>query len=223
MGRSNVSSLQLILLGAGGHASVLLSLALAAGHRVLGVCDPVLARNGVSCWKRVPVLGDDTALAGVDRSAVGLMNGVGHLVGSGARQRLFDQLVAAGFAFPVLIHPAAWVADGVKLSNGVQIMAGVIVQPDCDIRENCIVNTMASIDHGCLVGPHVHIAPGATLCGGVRVDQGAFVGAGSTVVQNANIGMNSIVGAGVVVTKDLAPNSRVIGAPSRFSSIDSSR
>ena len=210
---------QLIMLGAGGHASVLHALALAAGHHFIGICDPELCRDGVRFWKGIRVLGDDSALADIDKATMGLVNGIGQLVGNRARQLVFERSRKAGFSFPVLIHPFAWVADGVDLKQGVQVMAGAIIQPESIIGENTIVNTNASVDHGCVIGGHVHIAPGATLCGGVTVGDGAFVGAGSTLVQNVFIGSEAVVGAGAVVIKDLEPSSKLIGASMRRTSM----
>jgi len=199
----------LILLGAGGHAKVALSLALAAGWSVRGVCDPELARVGQREWRGLQVLGGDEAAAGLDPTQVGLLNGVGQTTGSaGPRRRLFDDLTQRGFRFPPLAHPGATVDPSALLDEGVQIMAGAIVQADCRIGRNTIINTRASVDHDCEVGAHVHIAPGATLCGAVRVGDGAFVGAGTTVVQGLRVGDGAFVTAGSLLTRNLDARQR---------------
>ena len=208
MSRDLISTRPLILLGAGGHAKVALSLARAAGWAMLGVCDPELAQQDLREWRGLRVLGGDEALADVDPTQVGLLNGVGQAVGGGPRQRLFDELAQRRFRFPALVHPAATVDPSAALDDGVQIMAGAIVQADSRIGRNTIVNTRASVDHDCVLGPHVHIAPGATLCGSVRVDDGAFVGAGATVVQGLRIGSRAFVEAGAVLVRDLGERQR---------------
>lgn len=193
----------LVMIGAGGHAKVLHALALALGHRIVGVCDPQLVQQGQSHWRGVPALGGDDALEQFDPAVVGLINGIGQLVGSQARQDIYTRLRQAGFHFPALVHPAAWVASSARLTQGVQIMAGAVVQPDCSIGENSIINTHASVDHDCVIGANVHIAPGATLCGGVRVHDMAFIGAGATVIQGLSIGQGAVVGAGVTLLHNL--------------------
>ena len=204
--------MQLILVGAGGHAKVLLALAESAGMAVVGVCDPGLARQGVQVWRGIPVLGGDDALDGVDPAATGLMNGIGQLAEASLRERIFVQLRAKHFQFPVLVHPRAWVAPGALLGEGVQVMAGAIIQPDCRIGANTLINTCASIDHDGEIGAHVHVAPGATLCGGVRVHDRAFIGSGATVIQGISIGERAIIGAGAVVVRDVAADARFVGA-----------
>lgn len=42
-----------VMLGAGGHAKVLLSLLQAIGVDVLGICDPVLAAQSVTIWRGI--------------------------------------------------------------------------------------------------------------------------------------------------------------------------
>ena len=198
-----------ILLGAGGHAKVVLSLARVLGWDVIGVCDPALAAaDDLQAWRGVRVLGADAALAGVAPGTVALLNGVGQIPGSSARQTLFEEWSARGFRFPVLIHPSASVDPSALLDEGVQVMAGAVIQADATVGRNTIVNTQASVDHDDVIGAHVHIAPGATLCGSVNVGDGAYIGAGATVVQGVHIGSGAFLTAGALLTRNLAKAGR---------------
>lgn len=191
-----------ILLGAGGHAKVLVDLLKEGGTSILGICDPVLAARRESNWLGLSVLGGDDVLAGFQPEALVLVNGVGFLPGSLTREKLYLSLHRKGFHFASLVHVRAIVSSSAELNPGVQVMAGATVQPGSIILENTIVNTQASVDHDCTIGPHVHIAPGANICGGVTVGRGAFVGAGATVAQGINIGEGAVIGAGVTLTQD---------------------
>ena len=44
---------------------------------------------------------------------------------------------------------------------------------------------------------------------------GASIGANATILPGLKIGTNAMVGAGAVVTRDVPPNSVVIGSPAR--------
>lgn len=204
----------LVLLGAGGHARVLLALARAAGLPLLGVCDPDLQAEGSGQWEGLQVLGGDDALDCHGPDHVDLMLGIGQLTHSVARARLYGIWSARGYAFPPLVHPAAWVAPDVVIPDGAQIMAGVVVQPGCVLGRNTIVNTRASIDHDCRIGTDVHVAPGAVLCGSVDVGDGAFIGAGAVLIQGLRVGPGAIVGAGVTLVRDLEAGT-VVGPPNR--------
>ena len=193
----------LILLGAGGHGRVVAELATACGGRVMGVCDPMLAKQGAAVWHDIPVLGGDDYLENVNPSDVLLINGVGMMPGSGVRRTVFDRQRRSGFEFPALVHPAAWVSGSAKLESGVQVMAGAVVQAGVAIGCDSIVNTSSSIDHDSVIGCHCHIAPGVTLCGNVEVGHQSFIGAGATVIQGVCVQPESFIKAGALITRNV--------------------
>lgn len=206
----------LVLLGAGGHARVLLALLRAANRLPLGVCDPGLHAQGISLWEGLAVLGDDAALNRYGPQQVDLVLGVGQLPRDPARAGLYGAFNARGFSFPPLVHPDAWVSPDAVLADGVQVMAGAIVQPGCSIGPNTIVNTRASVDHDCRLGANVHVAPGAVLCGAVTVGDHAFIGAGAVVTQGLRVGQQAIVGAGVTLVRDAPTGATLIGSATRL-------
>lgn len=215
MSTHSASDRPLILLGAGGHARVLLALVRASGRVLLGVCDPALQAQGRGDWEGLPVLGGDDALDRLGPAQVDLALGVGQLARSGLRSALYAAWSERGYAFPPLVHHAAWVAPDVALSDGVQIMAGAVVQPGCILGTNVTINTHASIDHDCRIGADVHIAPGAVLCGAVQVGDGAFIGAGAVLTQGLRVGDAAVVGAGVTLVRDLASGVLIVGPANR--------
>lgn len=196
----------LIMLGAGGHAKVLLALARAAGYTVSAVVAPEFAGMPCSLWQGVPVLGDESALATLEPQSVGLINGLGQMPRSALRRQVYQRFTCQGYVFPALVHPHAWVAPDVILDQGVQIMAGAVLQPACRIGENSVVNTGAQVDHDCVVGRDVHIAPGAVVCGGVVIGDNVFVGAGAVVIQSITIGDDTVIGAGSLIRQNVQPS-----------------
>lgn len=205
----------LVLLGAGGHARVLLAMVRANGYSLLGVCDPALKAKGEKDWEGIPVLGDDDALLQIGPDKAGLVLGVGQLAYSFSRAKLYEVWTQRGYAFPPLVHPNAWVSPDVKLSDGLQIMAGAVVQPGCIFGNNIIVNTKASVDHDCNIGNNVHISPGAILCGSVTVGTGAFIGAGAVVIPNLHVANGAVIGAGVTLTRNVQTGTTVFGPANR--------
>jgi UDP-perosamine 4-acetyltransferase len=191
-----------IVIGAGGHARVVIDALRRTGAAVLGVCDPGLASGspgplGVVC------LGGDEALERHDKTRVLLANGIGSVGDPGRRIAAYRRLTDAGWRFASVIHPAAIVAPDCIIEAGTQVMAGAILQSGTRIGQNAIVNTAASVDHDCSIGDHVHIAPGATLCGNVTIGTATHIGSGAVVVQGVRIGSRSLIGAGVIVTRPI--------------------
>lgn len=204
-----------ILLGAGGHAKVLYSLVTRSGLSISKVSDIKLFQEGVKYWRGLKVINDDEVIKKINNKEVNLINGIGHILGNRKREILYHNMTMLGFIFPKLIHEFAIVDPSVKSSDGVQIMAGSIIQADCSIGANTIINTSASVDHECIIGEHVHVAPGAILCGGVQIEDGAYIGAGAVLIQGVKVGRDAVVGAGVVLTQNLESGFKVIGAPNR--------
>ncbi len=206
-------SLPVVILGAGGHAKVLLDCLRLTGRTVLGATAPD-AQPGEQ-WCGVRMLGGDDVILDYAPDAVELVNGLGTITADTRRSRLFDRWKERGYRFAVVAHPLAVIASDVAVAEGVQIMAGAVVQPGCSIGENSILNTRAAIDHDVVVGPHVHIAPGCVLSGSVQVGEGSHLGTGCVVIQGICIGKNALVAAGAVVVRDIQDNEQVRGVPAR--------
>jgi sugar O-acyltransferase (sialic acid O-acetyltransferase NeuD family) len=207
-----MDELPVIVLGAGGHARVVIDALLLKGAAILGVTAPAI--EGAPPFG-LPFLGTDLAVDAHPATSVRLVNGLGSIRQAGARREIFEGFKAKGYKFDRVVHPSAVVARNVELGEGVQVMAGAVIQTGSRIGANSIVNTRAAVDHDCFVGAHVHLAPGATLSGDVRVGEGAHIGSGATVIQGVSIGSGALVGAGSVVIRDVASGAVVVGIPAR--------
>ena len=207
-------SLPVIVLGAGGHARVLIDALFIQNVTVIGITKPGREQLDRTLWK-IPLLGDDNEILHYSTDEVQLVNGLGSVGLPNNRRLLFEKFKKHGFTFASVIHPSAVIASDVKIEEGVQIMAGVVIQTGSSIGCNTIVNTKTAVDHDCLIGSHVHLASGVTISGEVKVGEGTHVGAGTTVIQGINIGKNSMVGAGALVLKDVPEGVKVIGVPAR--------
>jgi sugar O-acyltransferase (sialic acid O-acetyltransferase NeuD family) len=213
-------ALPYILIGAGGHARVILDILELAERKVLG-CVATNSNKGAIEGNELLVLGNDSWLSDhPQQTTIFLAMGIGSIVGSRRdrplpRETLYLHYRAMGYDFPILVHPMALVSKSVQLQAGVQVMAGAVVQPGCKVLENATINTHATVDHDCTLGAHVHIAPGATLSGGVTVGDGTLVGVGATVLQGIRIGIGCTVGAGAVVTKNVPDGQTVVGVPAK--------
>ncbi len=204
---------RVVVLGAGGHARVLLDALRLLGDDVVGCIDPDPAAG----LPGVPRLGGDEAFATLDPAGVLLVNGLGSIASTALRRRVHADATARGFAFATVVHPSAVVARDVVLAAGAQVCAGAVLQTGARVLDDALVNTRASVDHDSVVGAHAHVAPGAVVCGGVTIGDGAHVGTGAVLVQGVRIGADALVGAGAVVLRDVAAGRRVVGVPARES------
>lgn len=208
---------KVVLLGAGGHARVLLSI-LRAQRRfnIVGVCDPVLSVNYSESWHGIPVLDESQLPQAYTSSEILFVNGLGHVPGKTIRADIFTRWKKLGYNFATLVHSTAYIADDVEFSEGVQVMAGVIIQPGVKIGYNSIINTATTIDHDTQIGADVHLAPGVTVCGDVVIQSNVFVGCGASIGHQVKLERRAIIASGVSVVKDVKSKCIVLPPSNRI-------
>lgn len=212
-----MSDRPIIIVGAGGHGAVVADALRESGAFVLGFVDsaPELAGRDIL---GLPVLGDETALAGIERSSHILANGIGGAGrGPSIRRAVAERLGGLGWTFATVRHPGAIIAGSARLDAGSQALAAATIQPRAAIGEGVIVNTGAIVEHDCEIGAWSHVSVGAILCGGVRIGVGCHIGAGATVIQGVTLGESTLVGAGAAVTASFGDGARLTGVPARAS------
>jgi sugar O-acyltransferase (sialic acid O-acetyltransferase NeuD family) len=206
-------SAAVVVLGGGGHAKVLVEILLAAGIPVRMIAEADPARRSGSLFG-VPTSASDEDVLACGTAEIQLVNGVGSVnrATQVRRMEVYQRFAKAGFAFASVVHHSAIVGRDVQLGDGVQLLAGAVVQPASSLGGNALINTRASVDHDCVIGEHVHICPGAVLCGGVSVGEGALIGAGAVIGPGRRIGEGAVIGAGQVVMSDVASHTTLRAA-----------
>jgi len=194
----------LLVIGAGGHAKVVIDTARAAGLQVSGV---------------IGTEGDPQVILGVpisrNRSGIAADSFIVAIGDNSARAAAFSWYLETDLKPATVVHPSAVVADSASLGAGTVVVAGVIVNADARIGANVILNTGCRVDHDCIVGDHAHVGPGVSLCGGVRIGDGTLVGVGGCAIPSVSVGEWSVVGAGSAVVADVPPHSTWGGVPAR--------
>lgn len=197
--------LAVVVVGAGGHAKVVLATLLATGRRAVAVLDDDPSRWGQLLLGHL-VSGPIEAARITGHHAV-------LAVGDNAvRHRLADALSGEWLT---VVHPQAIVDPGATLGPGSVVFAGAAVQPGAQLGAHVIVNTGASVDHDCEVAEFVHVGPGCRLGGEVRVGAGALLGIGSCVLPGVAVGAWATVGAGAAVIRNVPAGGVVAGVPAR--------
>jgi serine O-acetyltransferase len=107
------------------------------------------------------------------------------------------------------------------LSNWLRFLTGIEIHPGATIGRRLVIDHGMGVVVGetAVIGDDVLIYHGVTLGGKEftrtkrhpTIGNNVMIGAESIVLGNITIGDNVMIGAGSVVTKDVAPNSVVIG------------
>lgn len=201
----------MIVIGAGGHAKVVIEAIRAGGLGELrGLIDPApVAQNVLG----VPVLGGDEMLPVLKAQDISVA--VVALGNNAVRQRIGAKLRAMGFALPAIVHPTALISPSARLGEGVVVMARAVVGTETTVGDLAIINTSASIDHDNVIAAAAHVGPGCALAGNVTVGERTLVGVGSAVRPGVTIGDDVVVGAGSAVVSDVPARVTIGGAPAR--------
>ncbi len=123
------------------------------------------------------------------------------------------------------------IGDGTRIGAFVEIQKNATIGSRCKISSHAFICEGVTIEDEVFIGHHVvftnDLRPRATTPDGrlqdgedwtvipTLVERGASIGSGAVVLPGVTIGREAMVGAGAVVTKDVAPRSTVAGNPAR--------
>ncbi len=207
---------RVILIGAGGHARVIIDAFLAArSATVVGALDADKSKHGTAVYG-VPVIGPETLIT--DKKSLNGATAYCLAIGSAhdARHRAaLDAHAREHLPIVGVRHPAAVISKHAEIGAGAVILAGAIIQAGATVGRNTIINTRAIVEHDATIADHTHISPGAIVLGAATVGESCHIGAGSVVLQGLTVGPGAVVAAGAVVTNDVGPRQVVAGVPAR--------
>jgi len=141
-----------------------------------------------------------------------------------------------------IVDPGAQIGVGTRVWHWVHVCAGARIGERCVLGQNVFVGNKVVIGNNVRIQNNVSVYDDVTLeddvfCGPsmvftnvlnprshvsrkdeyrpTLVRRGASIGANATVVCGHTIGEFAFVGAGAVVTRDIAPHALVVGTPAR--------
>jgi len=129
------------------------------------------------------------------------------------------------FGENVVIWNYVVIGDNTKIGNRTHIGSFCDVGKNVVIGEGCNVQAHVTISNECRIGNNVFIAPNSSILNDKFpqsepitppiIEDDAIIGGSATILPNTTIGKKSVVAAGSVVTKDVAPETVVIGIPAK--------
>jgi UDP-perosamine 4-acetyltransferase len=198
-----------VILGAGGHAKVVIDVFRSAGIRV----EKCLVPGGSGQISGVPISDEAEGIEALSAARSRAFIAIGD---NSVRLRLGRSLRERGIRFANAISPSAYLASDVRLGTGILIAPQVVVNAASDIGDDVILNTSCSIDHDSVIASGAHVAPGSHLAGNVHLGERSFLGVGTSVIPGISIGAGATVGAGSVVIRDIPADARAWGNPARL-------
>ena len=181
----------LLLVGAGGHARMIVETLAAMQNPVDLYVDP---RR--SAWLDARHVSSDEEAEALP--AGDFVLGVGGMTPEqlSRRHALYRAYRGRGFAPRTVIHASAVISAHSEIGEGCIVLARAVVQPAARLGEAVIVNTGAIVEHDSSVGDGTHVAPGAIVLGGCAVGAECMIGAGALVLPGAQVPDRTLVPAG---------------------------
>ncbi|MBS7037741.1 MAG: 2,3,4,5-tetrahydropyridine-2,6-dicarboxylate N-acetyltransferase, partial [Ligilactobacillus ruminis] len=125
--------------------------------------------------------------------------------------------------FNARIEPGAIIRDQVEIGDNAVIMMGAVINIGAEIGPGSMIDMGAVLGGRAIVGANCHIGAGTVLAGVVEppsaqpvvIEDDVLIGANAVVLEGVRVGKGAVVGAGAVVTKDVAPHTVVMGMPAK--------
>ncbi|MCC6568054.1 MAG: WxcM-like domain-containing protein [Anaerolineales bacterium] len=146
------------------------------------------------------------------------------------------------FAHPNSIVESKQIGKATRVWAFAHVLPGAVIGEDCNICDHVFIENDVVVGNrvtvkcgvqlwdGIRLEDDVFVGPNATFTNDpfprskqyptefsqIVVQKGASIGANATILPGIIIGQNAMVGAGAVVTRDVPPNSIVMGNPARI-------
>ena len=201
---------ELIVIGAGGHSRSCIDTIEQEGKYKIGGLVGLSLEVGSSQFG-YEVLATDSELVELAKQYQYAFVALGQIHSPEPRIRLYEKLIAAGFALPLIMAPSAYVSPYAKVGAGTIVMHGAILNAGVVVGNNCIINTRALLEHDSQVSDHCHISTGAILNGDTSVGTGSFIGSAAVIKEGVSVGAGSLVGIGLVLRHNLGDGFKYLG------------
>ncbi|WP_269542322.1 acetyltransferase [Cerasicoccus fimbriatus] len=131
------------------------------------------------------------------------------------RQRIAEQLTAAGLVPATLVSPRAEVATDASIGAGSFIGHFVSIAPEAVVGAHALINVSAVVGHEAQVQDFAQLCPGVVVTGQCQVGQGAFLGSNAVLHPGVKIGDWARVSANTFAAMDVEPGVTLATMPGR--------
>lgn len=134
---------------------------------------------------------------------------------SNVRKKIIEKLKDTSVKFATLVDPSVLYSNSVKIGEGAIVCAGTIITVDVNIGDHVIVNLDCTIGHDAVIDDFVTIYPSVNVSGNVLIGECSELGTGTQIIQGKKVISNTIIGAGAIVVKDCKESGTYVGSPAK--------
>lgn len=134
---------------------------------------------------------------------------------SNVRKKIIEKLKDTSVKFATLVDPSVLYSNSVRIGEGAVVCAGTIITVDVNIGDHVIVNLDCTIGHDAVIDDFVTIYPSVNVSGNVLIGECSELGTGTQIIQGKKVISNTIIGAGAIVVKDCIESGTYVGSPAK--------
>lgn len=204
------------ILGAGGFAREALWVFRDANEEkkeweVLGFIDENKENHGTIICK-LPILGGYEWFDNKKYSDLYVINSIGS---PKTKRKVLEKAISKNLKFCSVLHPTVMMSKYIEIGEGTIITAGNILTTQIKIGNHVILNLDCTVGHDSIIEDYCTVAPGAHISGNVHLGVGVDFGTGAVIIQGVSVGSWSIIGAGTVVVSEIPSNVTAVGVPAK--------
>lgn len=203
----------LILIGGGGHCKSVIEAAESQGREILGVLD--MPENVGIEILGCKIIGTDSDITRFIGKAEFVIT-VGHIKGCEIREKIDRLIKQSGGSLATITASTAHVSRHARIGEGTVVLHGAMVNAGAKIGRNCIINTLANVEHDAIIEDFCHVSTGAMVNGDCKVGRGTFLGSQSVILNGAAICENCVIAAGSFVRKSIVQPGVYAGNPAHL-------
>lgn len=201
-------NLPALVIGAGGHATVIGSILHRLNIPIKGYLDDAYKEGIQEEIKYASLIGHANDLGKYSPIEYAVYVAIGD---NRKREQFVERISGLGYSMPALVHPSSQMELDCNVAPASVICMGALLATEVSIGQGVIINTGSSVDHEAVIGDYTHIAPRAVIAGRARIGKGVFIGMGACIAQGIVIGDGSTIGAGSIVLKDVPAQAKITG------------
>lgn len=131
------------------------------------------------------------------------------------RKSVIEKIQESSIKFATLIDPSVLISKRVEVGEGTIICANSILTVDIKIGKHVIINLDCTIGHDNIIDDFVTIYPSVNVSGNVHLGECSELGTGMQIIQGKTVAKNTIIGAGAVVVRDIEVSGTYVGSPAK--------
>jgi len=201
---------KLVIVGAGGHAKNVTSVAVSCGFSLIAYLDDSSYANTLM---GKPVISLEECINEFPN-----VNYVFAIGDNFLRQEKYNKLKSnlTKIKIPTLKDPLAKISLNCNIGIGSILMPGAVIGSNSDLGEMSLMGTNSFLSHDSSLGDFASIAPGVVTGGNVTIGKRSAVMIGSSISHKICIGKDTIIGGSSFVNKNFSDNLLVFGVPAKI-------